>query len=129
MGNRETERTAIDYVMALERTAGREPVDVSTAGYRYDIASPPRKIEVKAFGGSARGMSLPLEERQLAAARENPETFYLYVVDNVTRPDAEIGVRVLHGEALHPVIERAMPSTTYWSTLRAAEYDSAERLP
>ncbi|GAA3034078.1 hypothetical protein GCM10020229_51900 [Kitasatospora albolonga] len=128
MGNKETERMAIEHVIALERAAGREAVDVSTRGYRYDIDSPPRKIEVKAFGGSARSASLPLEASQLAEAEEDPENFYLYVVDNVGRADAVMGVRVLHGEPLRAVLERARPSTTYWSSFRAAEYDAAERL-
>jgi hypothetical protein len=55
MGNSETERTAIEYVMELERSAGRVPVDVHLKGAPYDVSSPPRKIEVKAFGRSARG--------------------------------------------------------------------------
>lgn len=128
MGNKDIERIAIDHVIALERADGREPVDVSAMGYRYDIDSPPRKIEVKAFGGSARGESIPLEERQLAEAEEDPDNFYLYVVDHVGRSDATMSVRVLHGQALRALIDRATPSRTYWSTFRVAEYDAAERL-
>ncbi|MFC1441928.1 DUF3883 domain-containing protein [Streptacidiphilus sp. N1-10] len=128
MGNQDIERIAINYVIALERTKGREPLDVSTKGYRYDVDSPPRKIEVKAFGGSARGASIPFEERQLAEAEEDPEHFYVYVVDNVGQPDGAMSVRVLHGQVLRVLIERAKPSRTYWSTLRVAEYDAAERL-
>ncbi|WP_030277769.1 protein NO VEIN domain-containing protein [Streptomyces sp. NRRL B-24484] len=128
MGNQDIERIAIDHVIALERADGREPVDVSTKGYRYDIDSPPRKIEVKAFSGSARGQSIPLEERQLAEAVEDPENFYLYVVDHVGRSEAGMGVRVLHGDALCALLDRAKPSRTYWSTFRVAEYDTAERL-
>jgi hypothetical protein len=115
--------------MELERAAGRDPVDVSKAGFRYDIDSPPRKIEVKAFGGSARGVPLPLEERQMAEAREDPDHFFLYIVDNVTSGGVEPGVRVLHGQALARLLERATASVTYWSSFRVGEYDEAEVLP
>jgi len=125
MANHEIERLAIEHVMALERAEGREPMDVHAKGFRYDIDSPPRKIEVKAFGGSARGEPLPLEERQLAEAAEDPENFYLYVVDHVNQPDA-MNVRVFHGPVLDALIERARPSRTFWVTLRVAEYDAAE---
>jgi hypothetical protein len=64
VGNSHTEEAAIRHVMELERLAGREPVDVSRAGAPYDVNSPPRKIEVKAFGGSARGAPVLLEQRK-----------------------------------------------------------------
>jgi hypothetical protein len=51
MPNTETERVAVEYVMAFERDAGRQPEDVRAKGLPYDVSSPPRKIEVKAFGG------------------------------------------------------------------------------
>ena len=101
MGHSETERRAIEYVMQLERGQGRQPTDVHHAGAPYDVDSPPRKIEVKAFGGSARGAAIPIEDRQARAAREDPENFYLHVVDNVSRADEGLmRVRVLHGERL-----------------------------
>jgi len=46
-------------------------------GFPYDVSSPPRMIEIKAFGGSARGAPIPLEDRQVKAAREDPENFYV----------------------------------------------------
>lgn len=49
--NSETGRIAVEYVMQLERAAGREPVDTRPSGEPYDITSPPRKIEVKASCG------------------------------------------------------------------------------
>ena len=73
--------------MQLERAAVRKPEDVTRKGAPFDISSPPRKIEVKAFGGSARGAPVPLEDRQVAEARSDPANFYLYVVDNVTTGD------------------------------------------
>lgn len=84
MANSETERRAIEFVMQCELAAGRVPEDVSRKGAQFDISSPPRKIEVKAFGGSARGAPVPLEERQVREAASDPANFFLYVVDNVT---------------------------------------------
>ncbi|WP_405963660.1 DUF3883 domain-containing protein [Streptomyces sp. NBC_00723] len=129
VGNKETEQAAVTHVMALERAAGRDPKDVRTSGLPYDVESPPRLIEVKAFSRTARSEALPLEHRQVEAARANPEHYYLYVVDNLAGAEgAEVGVRILHGEALSAMIERTQPQITYWPTFRAAEYDQAERL-
>ncbi|MCF3133956.1 DUF3883 domain-containing protein [Streptomyces olivochromogenes] len=129
MGNKETEQGAISRVLDLERAAGRDPEDVRSSGLPYDVESSPRMIEVKAFSRSARSEALPLEHRQVLAARANPEHYYLYVVDNLAGLDgAEIGVRILHGEALLAMIERSQPQITYWPTFRATEYDQAERL-
>ncbi|MET9555140.1 DUF3883 domain-containing protein [Streptomyces sp. NPDC006645] len=129
MGNQETELAAIGHVMALERAAGREPKDVRTSGLPYDVESPPRMIEVKAFSRSARSEALPLEHRQVEAFKANPEHYYLYVVDNLAgRDGAATGVRIVHGDELRAMIERTRPQITYWPTFRAAEYDQAERL-
>jgi hypothetical protein len=99
VGNKETEQAAIAHVMALEQAAGREPKDVRFTGLPYDVESPPRKIEVKAFSRSARSEPLPLEHRQVTAAKTDPDHYYVYVVDNLTDPDgSKVGVRVLHGE-------------------------------
>jgi hypothetical protein len=92
--------------------------------FPYDISSPPRKIETKAFGRSARGAPIPLEERQVKAARENPENFYLYVVDNIAdEVPGKIAVRVLHGPVLRAMLDSAAPHITYWPTLRTSDYD------
>ena len=123
MTNSETERKAIEYVMQLERDAGRTPEDVSRKGVPYDISSPPRKIEVKASGGSARGAAVPLEGSQVEQAKSDPENFYLYVVDNVA--SSQIAVRVIHGAAL-AAIERTTPRLTYWPTFRAGDYDGTD---
>jgi hypothetical protein len=129
VSNSKTEQAAIAHVMALERAAGREPADVHTTGLPYDVDSPPRKIEVKAFSGSARTESLPLEDRQVSAATADPDHYYVYVVDNLALRDGpEVGVRLLQGETLLAMIKRSPPRITYWPSFRAAEYDQAERL-
>ncbi|MEV6103245.1 DUF3883 domain-containing protein [Streptomyces sp. NPDC051940] len=132
MGNREIEDAAIEYVIALEAAHGREAVDARAAGAPYDVKSPPRKIEVKAFSGSARTQPLPLEGRQVAAAQADPEHYYVYVVDNLGQSDgAAVSVRIVHGDLLLAMIERSRPHVTYWPSFKAAEYDQAEllRLP
>lgn len=129
MGNKETEQAAITHVMALELAAGRDPKDVRTSGLPYDVESLPRMIEVKAFSRSARSEALPLEHRQVEAAKAYPEHYYVYVIDNLASLDrAEIGVRILHGEVLRGMIDRSQPQITYWPTFRASEYDQAEPL-
>jgi len=77
LANADIERAGIEYVIRLEREAGRAPEDVHLQGFPYDICSPPRKIEVKAFGGSARGAPVPLEDRQVKAAQEDPNDLNL----------------------------------------------------
>jgi hypothetical protein len=120
--NRATERVAIEYVMALERKAGRQPEVVRRKTMPFDISSPPRKIEIKSFDQSARGAVIALEDRQYQAAMADPENFYIYVVDNVSDV-ASIGVRVLHDARLAELLSRAIPDTKYWPAFRAADYD------
>ncbi|GHF14724.1 hypothetical protein GCM10018789_51080 [Streptomyces werraensis] len=116
-------------MMASERAAGRDPIDVRTTGLPYDLEFSPRMIEVKAFSRSARSEPLPLEDRQVAAAKADPENYYLYVVDNLAVLDgAEVCVRILHGEVLLAMIERSKPQITYWPTFKATECDQAEQL-
>jgi hypothetical protein len=96
----------------------------------HDISSPPRKIEVKAFGGSARGTAVPFEDRQVQAAIQDPDSFNVYVVDNVAKADQDaMQVRVIHGDALRELLARSKPHITYWPTFRTADYDQAERMP
>ena len=81
-GPKAVEDAAIEWVMSLERAAGRRPRDTRYEGAPADIESPPRLIEVKSFGTSNRGCDLWLEVRQVQEAKANPE-FYMYVVENV----------------------------------------------
>jgi hypothetical protein len=121
--NSQIEQTAIQHVMDLERAAGRAPEDVSRTGAAYDVSSPPRKIEVKAFSRSARGEVLALEESQVAEARRDPASYYLYVVDHVGS-GSRIAVRIIHGDLLAAILDRTPPKISYWATFRVSEYDS-----
>ena len=68
VGNRAIESAAIRWIIKLEGAAGRAALDTRGGGGVADITSPPRTIEVKAFGGVARGQDLWLETTQLNAA-------------------------------------------------------------
>jgi Domain of unknown function (DUF3883) len=97
VGNKAIESAAIEWVMMLERKAGRQPRDARYARGTADIESPPRVIEVKAFGKSNRGYDLWLETRQIEEALTNPD-FYIYVVENVRQGDPSLfTLRVLGG--------------------------------
>lgn len=73
VGNRAIEQAAIDFVILKEHQDGRSARDTRGMGLAGDIASPPRTIEVKAYGRSARGSDLWLEVPQVEEARRNPE--------------------------------------------------------
>jgi hypothetical protein len=124
VGNKATETAAIEWVMELERAAGREPRDTRFAGAPADILSPPRVIEVKAFGKSNRGYDLWLETRQMEEARSNRD-FYLYVVENVRQGDpALFTLRVLTGDRLLRLLERAKEQRYFTVPWPVAHYDS-----
>src|SRR5689334_4619629 len=87
-GNRGIEDAGVTWVMELERSRGRVPHDTRAAGVA-DIESAPRLIEVKAYGGHARGEDLWLEPRQYEQATTNGN-FYIYVVENVRQGDEQL---------------------------------------
>jgi hypothetical protein len=120
------EDAAIQWVMELERLAGREPVDSRYRGAPADIESPPRVIEVKAVGkGSMRGEALALEARQVEEGRRNPN-FFVYVVENVRQGDPNLfTLRILGGDRLRRLLDRAKPWGTYSVPFPVADYDTA----
>lgn len=122
--NKAKEDAAIAWVMELERAQGRQPRDARYTNAPADIESPPRLIEVKAFGGNTRGYDLPLEVRQLEEALRNPD-FYLYVVENVGQGDpSEFTLRVLGGSRLKRLLERAREYRGYYMPWPVADYDA-----
>ncbi len=126
VGIRAIEDAAIEYVMRLEREAGREPVDRRyDAAFPADISSPPRTIEVKAVGKDQRGWFVPIETRQYDAARSD-DTFFLYVVDNIRQGDpSAFRIKVFGGEQLQRLLENAKKREYWEMPIPVAEFDSA----
>lgn len=125
VGNRATENAAIEYVIAFEAAHDRTAVDTRGKNAPADVESSGRTIEVKAYGGSARGQDLWLEARQVAAA-ESRQDFWVYVVDNVRQGDpAHFGIRLLGGELLARLVARKRVQTTYIVPFPVGAYDSA----
>ena len=122
-GNKAIEDAAISWVMELERRAGREPTDTRYRGAPADISSPPRLIELKAFGTTSRGYDLWLEVRQVEEARRNPN-FYVYVVENVRQGDpAHFMLKILGGEQLARLLGRAKEQRYFTVPWPVADYD------
>jgi uncharacterized protein DUF3883 len=126
VGNKAIEDAAIAFVIGLEREAGRSPQDRRyEAAFAADIQSLPRIIEVKAVGGSQRGWFLPLEVPQVNEARSNPN-FFVYIVDNIRQGDpVKFGLKVLGGERLARLVEKAKERRYFEVPVPVAEYDGA----
>ncbi len=126
VGNRAIEDAAIQYVMELERLAGREPVDRRyEAAVAGDIYSAPRTIEVKAVGKDQRGWFVPIETRQYDAARSDPN-FFLYVVDNIRQGDpSAFRLKVFAGDQLHRLLDKAKKREYWEMPIPVGEFDSA----
>jgi hypothetical protein len=126
VGNKAIEDAAIAWVMELERSAGRSPIDRRyEAAYPGDIDSPPRAIEVKAVGGNQRGWFVPLEEAQYLEAGRNPD-FWLYVVDNVRQGDpALFRLKVFGGASLAKLLANAKLRRYYEVPIPVAVFDAA----
>lgn len=124
-GNKAIEDAAIAWVTELERSAGREPTDSRHCRAPADIESPPRLIEVKAFGTTGRGNDLWLEVRQVEEAKRNPR-FYVYVVENVRQGDpARFTLKVLGEDLLARLLGRAKEQRYFTVPWPVADYDSA----
>jgi hypothetical protein len=121
----QVENLAIAFVMEYERSQGRDPEDTRHVPQAVaDISSPPRRIEVKATGGSARGEDIWLEPRQYEAATSDVN-FFLYVVDHVAQGEpADFRLHVLGGDRLARLLERAKEQR-YWTVpWPVADYDA-----
>lgn len=125
IGNKAIEDAAIAFVMEYERRAGRDPEDTRYRGAAADLESSGRVIEVKAAANSVRSSGfLLLEPRQVEEALRN-QHFYVYVVENVGQGDqTNFELRILGGEQLRRLIERAKERRYFEVPLPAAEYDS-----
>jgi hypothetical protein len=111
--------------MQIERQDGREPRDSRHSRAAADIVSPPRIIEVKAFGkASCRGEDLWLEARQVDEARQN-RGFWLYVVENVRQGDPNrFTIKRIGGERVARLLARAREKHYYEVPWPVADYDS-----
>jgi len=127
MSNRAVEDAAIVFVIAYELERGRVASDSRGRGAAGDLESDDgRVIEVKAYGGSARGTDLWLETRQVEEAETNPDGFHVYVVDNVRQGDpAAYGFIDLHGDVLARLLQRAKPQSYVTVPFPVAVYDAA----
>jgi hypothetical protein len=124
VGNQAVEDAAVRWVLELERAAGRGARDARHTGSPADVESPPRLIEVKAFGRSSRGFGLWLEPSQVEEARANAD-FYVYVVENVRQGDpSRFTLKVLGGERLARLLERAKERRYFEVPWPVADYDS-----
>lgn len=128
VGNKKIEDAAIRFVIDAERRVGRQAKDTRYQGAAADIESNDRTIEVKAVGGLLRGYGLLLEPRQVEEARRNP-AFYVYVVENVAQGDpSKFELRILGGEQLQRLLERAREHRYFEIPVPVAEYAKLPRL-
>lgn len=124
-GNKAVEDAAIAFVIELEELAGRRPRDTRHVNEPVDLISNGRLIEVKAFGGTARGHDLWLEVPQVDTARSNPDSFHLYLVENVRQGDpANFRLIDIHGEQLVALMDRARMRSYYTVPFSTGLYDS-----
>ena len=122
--NKQVEDAALAWVMELERHAGRVPTDTRYRGSPADIESPPRLIEVKAFGRLNRGFDLWLETRQVEEARRNTN-FYVYVVENVRQGGPEsFKLKVLDNAHLLKLLDRAKLQNYFTVPWPVRDYDA-----
>jgi len=124
-GSKAIEDAAIAWAIRYEHSQGRTAIDTRYKGAATDISSPPRVIEVKACGGSARSQDLWLETRQVEEACINP-AFWLYVIENVAQGDpAGFTLKAIGGEQLQRLLERAREKHYYDVPWPVADYDQS----
>lgn len=127
--NRQVEDAAIAYVITREGSEGRQARDTRGKGAAADLASGERVIEVKAYGGSARGQDLWLETRQVHEARTNPD-FWLYILENIRQGDpAQFQLLRVGGEDLRLLLQRAVERRYYTVPFPVGLYDAWSATP
>ncbi len=125
--NRAIEDAAIAHVLDWEAAHGRPSHDTRGTGAAADVAGVHRTIEVKAYGGLARGQDLWLEPRQVAEGRHNPN-FWLYIVENIRQGDpARFRLLQIGGEALQAMLDRAVERRYFTVPWPVAIYDEFVR--
>jgi hypothetical protein len=92
------ETRALEWIVDLERRAGRIPQAEKGHDPGIDISSPPRKIEVKGSAATPRRVFITDHEIALGSTLRD---YYIYVVENLTQSPEHYRLRVIPGpEAL-----------------------------
>ncbi len=89
--DRLVDAAAVEAVLVFEAAGGRHAVEQHHGNPGYDVVSssaqgPRRLIEVKGINGDWDGLGVKLSKVQYRCAQENPEEFWLYVVENALDP-------------------------------------------
>lgn len=125
--NRQVEDAGLRYVIDQEALAGRIATDTRGRRAAGDLTSGERVVEVKAYGGSARGQDVWLEVRQIEEARSNPD-FWLYIVENIRQGDpAQYRLLRVGGQRLAGLLTRAVEHRYFTVPFPVAVYDTAVR--
>lgn len=102
---------AIEAVLRYERGKGREPEEQAHNNPGFDIRSMSgegkleRLIEVKGLVGDWTERGVRLSSVQFAMAREHPDAFWIYVVENARDPSRQI---------VHAIANPFAKVTEYW---------------
>lgn len=127
MTNKAIEDAAIAYVLDWEAAHGRPSHDTRGTGSAADVAGDDRTIEVKAYGGFARGQDLWLEPRQIAEGLQNPN-FWLYIVENIRQGDpTRFRLVPIGGDTLRAMLARAVERRYFTVPWPVAIYDQLVR--
>lgn len=102
---------AIEAVLRYERSKGREPEEQAHNNPGFDIRSMSagggleRLIEVKGLASDWTERGVRLSSVQFAMAREHPEAFWIYVVENARDSDRQV---------VHAIANPFAKVTEYW---------------
>ncbi|MGY1746763.1 hypothetical protein [Blastococcus sp. SYSU D00695] len=126
-GREQIEGAAIAWVIEREQGEGRPARDVRGEG-AGDVVSGDRVIAVRACPTSSRGHDILLECWRYVAAKDDPDRFWLYLVENVAQGDpARFELIRLGGDRLQELLERAREQR-YWTVpVPVRVYDAAAR--
>lgn len=118
--SRQVEEAAIKLVLEREHSAGRAALDTRAMGGLVDIEGD-WLIEVKAYGGSARGVDPWLETRQGQTALDDPQRFHLVVVEGIKAGRPRL--LDIHGEQLALLLKRWREKHYFEVPFPTAVYD------
>jgi len=117
-------REAEEWVMRLEQQAGRNPTPVER-GEPGDLASPPRRIEIKMMPRSVPWITLTHQEFE--ASRSDPN-FWIYLAEPQDPPSADRDpflIRAIGGKALQDLLATARERREYLLPVRSLQVQGA----